>query len=157
MKSRPFQLGPLHRGITAGVYGLLFTSGFVWWWADESMEEAGKAIAWAEAAKPWLLRIHGAAVMAFLVVLGTLLVVHVRRAWPSGVNRRSGMLVGLWIAVQILTGYGLYYLGGDALRDRAGQIHISAGLLSPVVVAGHVLWGRRQQRRKRAAAKGAQS
>ncbi|MBL9176155.1 MAG: hypothetical protein JNL10_21610 [Verrucomicrobiales bacterium] len=157
MKPRPFQLEPLHRWIAAGVYGLLFISGFVWWWADESMEEAGKSIAWAEAAKPWLLRVHGAAVMAFLVLLGTLLMVHVRRAWPSGVNRRSGMLLGIWISVQILTGYGLDYLDSDALRDRAGQIHISVGLLSPLVVVGHVVWGRRQMRRRSADSAAARS
>lgn len=157
MEKRPFQLEPRHRWITAAVYGLLFTSGFLWWWADESMEEAGKTLAWAEAAKPWLLRVHGAAVMAFLVVLGTLLMVHVRKAWPSGVNRASGVLLGSWILVQILTGYGLSYFGDDALRDRAGQIHISLGLLSPLVVGGHVFWGRRRMRRKSSSAAGARS
>lgn len=139
------------------MYGLLFTSGFIWWLADESMEEAGKTVAWAEAAKPWLLRIHGAAMMAFLIVLGTLLMVHVGRAWPSRVNRASGVLLGSWILVQILTGYGLCYLGNDALRDRAGQIHISLGLLSPLVVGGHVFWGRRRMRSRNSSAVGARS
>ncbi len=148
MNSRPFRISRRHRVVVYGVFALLFSSGFIWWLADEAAEGATQPVAWVDAWKPWLLRIHGAAAMSFLVVLGTLLMVHVQRAWPSGVNRGSGLALGGWLLLQAVTGYGVLYVAGDRLRDWTGQIHVTLGLLAPVVLAGHILWGKWIMRRR---------
>ena len=100
------------------------------------------AIAW-EALTPgpaaaMLMKIHGAIAMLALVLLGTLLVQHVPTGWMSLKNRRSGtLLVGslIWLAV---SGYLLYYAGGESLRSFAAASHLWIGLAACVIVALHI-------------------
>jgi len=146
MRSRPFQLGTQHRAVLYLVFGILFLSGLMWWVADEAMEEAKGTVAWAEEAKPWLLRVHGGAAMVFLVVLGTVLMAHARRAWAAGVNRWTGLWLGSVFCLQAVTGYGLFYFSGENLREWTGTIHISVGLILPAFLVAHILWGRRIQK-----------
>jgi len=98
------------------------------------------------AGEVWWLRLHGAALIAFLVSVGAALPVHVVYGWRHRMNRGTGlvMLVGAaWLAV---SGYGLYYLVSDALRAAAGLAHWIAGLaLCPLMVL-HVILGRRRAR-----------
>lgn len=148
MNARPFQLSPRHRRIVYAVFAVLFVSGFSWWFADEAQEESPAPVAWAEAAKPVLIRIHGAAAFAFLVVLGTVLAVHAQRAWKAGVNHRTGLLLGGWFGVQAVTGYGLLYLVAAQARDWTGTVHVTLGLLAPVMLAVHVVRGRILARRR---------
>jgi len=149
MSARPFRLSRRHRVVLYGLFALLFASGFAWWLADEAVEEAGRSVAWADALKPWALRVHGAVAMAFLVALGTVLPLHVQKAWPSGINRWTGLLLGGWFTLHAVTGYGLLYLPSNAVRDWTGQIHVTLGLLAPLVFAGHLLWGKRAMRPKK--------
>jgi len=149
MKSRPFQLSRRHRMVVYLVFTLLFASGFTWWLADEAQEESGSPVAWAEAAKPWLLRVHGGAAMSFLVILGTVMVAHAQRAWAAQVNHRTGLMLGGWFGLQALTGYGLFYFLGESLRDWTGTVHVTLGLLAPLVVGGHVIRGKMLGRRAR--------
>jgi hypothetical protein len=86
--------------------------------------------------EPWWLRLHGAAVMAFLVVLGTILPGHVRRAWSLRKNctqsvRRNvvtGILMLSLVAALALTGYALYYSGSEELRPYISTGHWVIGL-----------------------------
>lgn len=147
MPRRPFQLSPRHRAWVYGVLVLLFSSGFVWWMADEAQEESRSPVAWAETAKPWLMRVHVAAAFAFLVVLGTLLPSHADRAWAGRVNRASGLFLGTVFGLQALTAYGLRFFPTEVLKDPAGTLHVSLGLLLPLFIGVHVVWGRRVARK----------
>ena len=90
-----------------------------------------------------LLRIHGAAAMAFLIVFGTLAQIHIRAGWRQRRNRLSGgFLVGTCL-VLILTGWGLYYIGYEPLRQMGSFIHSYLGLLLPLVIYLHVLFSKR--------------
>lgn len=88
--------------------------------------------------EPWWLRLHGAAVMAFLVVLGTILPGHVRRAWSLRKNctesvRRNiitGILMLSLVAALALSGYALYYSGSEELRPYISTCHWVAGLVA---------------------------
>lgn len=94
---------------------------------------------------PWWLRLHGAAAMLFLVLLGTLLRDHVRIGWHARRNRSSGAgLLGvcLWLT---LTGYGLYYVGGESLRIWLSRLHWLPGLFWPVALIAHIWIGRRSR------------
>ena len=148
MSARPFQLSPRHRWIVYSVFAVLFLSGFAWWFADEAQEESSTPVAWAEAAKPVLIRVHGAAAFVFLVVLGTVLAVHAQRAWKAEVNHRSGLMLGGWFGVQAVTGYGLLYLAVAQVRDWTGTVHVTLGLLAPVMLTVHVVRGRILVRRR---------
>jgi hypothetical protein len=81
--------------------------------------------------------------MLFLVLLGTLLPGHVHQAWRARRNRLSGggMLAGA--ALLIVSGYGLYYLGGESARQVTSVVHWAAGLVLPVLLVAHVRAGRR--------------
>jgi hypothetical protein len=86
--------------------------------------------------EPWCMRIHGAAVMAFLVVLGTILPGHVTRAWSlrnkcvQSVRRSivTGILMLSLVAGLALTGYALYYSGSEELRPYISTGHWILGL-----------------------------
>jgi len=91
----------------------------------------------------WWLRLHGAAAMAFLIVLGTLLPIHIRRAWQVRRNYRSGVVVLTIVTTLVITGYGLYYVGSENLRLWISVIHWGIGLAGMPALILHVLMGTR--------------
>ena len=93
------------------------------------------------------MKVHGAAAMLVLVVLGTLIPLHIRRGWSAGINRRTGLVLIAVMASLIATGYGLYYFGDESLRAAAVEAHDLIGVLAPVVILWHVLRGRQANRR----------
>jgi len=91
----------------------------------------------------WWLRLHGAAAMAFLVVLGTLLPIHIRRAWQLRRNYVTGIVVLSTVAALIVTGYGLYYASGENLRLWVSVAHWGIGLAGTPALILHMLLGKR--------------
>jgi hypothetical protein len=121
------------------VLALLFLSGVAWaylnyLWSTGDFETSGKV---------WAMKIHGAAAMAVLVLVGMLLTVHVRFAWRARRNRANGAIFLSAFAVLTITGYGLYYAGNEALRAWASWIHLGVGLVLPILLLVHILLGRR--------------
>ena len=94
----------------------------------------------------WCLKIHGGLAMAFLILLGTLIPVHIRRGWSAKLNRPNGVLFITLILILILSGYELYYTGSENLRDLSHWAHIIFGVLSPVFLAWHIRAGRARQK-----------
>jgi hypothetical protein len=89
------------------------------------------------------MKVHGAAAMLFWVIFGALLPVHMHRAWMAQKNRFSGtgitaVCVGLGV-----TGYGLYYASGEALREFHHFAHLGLGVMSPAFIFWHIRAGRR--------------
>ena len=93
--------------------------------------------------KPWMLKLHGAAAMAFLVALGILIPTHLKRAWQARRNRAYGGFFVTVIALLVLTGYGLYYFGDDRWRSAASWIHLILGFTAPALLGLHIWQGRR--------------
>jgi hypothetical protein len=90
---------------------------------------------------PWaafLMKVHGAFAMLALVMLGTLVTHHIPAGWASLKNRWSGVLLLGGMAWLVMTGYLLYYAGGDSLRLLASQSHLWVGLAACMVVAFHI-------------------
>ena len=117
------KLSPTQRRWLHGTFAVLFVSG----------------AAWTIRRRAWLLAVHGAAAMAFLVVFGALLATHVKKATAAGRNLPSGQALTGTVWVLILTGYALYYAGSDAVRSIAGWLHTVIGLAAPMVLAWHML------------------
>ena len=85
--------------------------------------------------------------MGFLVALGATFTLHVREGWRRRLNRGSGAVVLTVAGVLILTAFGLYYFGSDALRSWTSVLHIIIGLALPLLLAVHVVLGRRARKR----------
>jgi hypothetical protein len=94
-------------------------------------------------AKAWAMKIHGAAAMAVLVLIGMLLTAHVRFAWRARRNRANGSVFLSAFAVLTITGYGLYYAGGERVRAWTSWIHLTVGLALPILLLIHIVLGRK--------------
>lgn len=135
---------PRFRMIFHGVFGVLIVTGFGWMishWLGASESEFGPQPSVLE---PLWLKLHGATAMAALLVIGALLVTHVPAGWQRRKNRRSGLGLLLVNALLILTGYALYYVGGETLRAWSWWVHLGLGSALPLLIAGHIWLGRRR-------------
>jgi cation transport ATPase len=134
------RLKRLQRYFLYAVLALLFLSGVTWaYWNYLGVSTGDFEIS----AKAWAMKIHGAAAMAILVLIGMLLSAHVRFAWRARRNRANGSVFLSAFAVLTITGYGLYYAGGERLRAWTSWIHLAVGLALPVLLLIHIFLGRR--------------
>jgi hypothetical protein len=141
------KLSVRHRIWLYSVFGVLFATGLGWWLIHrtESAElQTGLEIRPVE---PWLMKIHGAAAMLGLIILGALIPLHIKRSWRARRNRGSGSSMITVCILLIVTGYALYYAGGDHLRALASTAHLVLGLGFPVLLIWHIICGRRSARR----------
>jgi MFS family permease len=130
----------LQRYFLYAVLALLFLSGVAWTYWNYLAASAGDFEA---TAKAWAMKIHGAAAMAILVLIGMILSAHVRFAWRARRNRANGSVFLSAFAVLTITGYGLYYAGGERLRAWTSWIHLVVGLVLPILLLIHIFLGRR--------------
>ena len=122
------------------VLALLFLTGVAWAYWNYLAASPGD---FEISAKAWAMKIHGAAAMAILVLIGMLLSGHVRFAWRARRNRANGSIFLSAFAVLTITGYGLYYAGGERLRAWTSCVHIAVGLALPILLLVHIVLGRR--------------
>jgi cytochrome bd-type quinol oxidase subunit 2 len=121
------------------VLGLLFLSGLAWAYWNYLCSPGDLETT----AKTWAMKIHGAAAMVVLVLIGMLLSAHVRFAWRARRNRANGSVFLSAFAFLTITGYGLYYAGGETLRAWTSWIHLGVGLALPILLLIHIFLGRR--------------
>src|SRR6478735_1144469 len=134
------RLKRLQRYFLYAVLALVFLSGVAWAYWNYLVASPGD---FEMSAKTWAMKVHGAAAMAVLVLIGMLLNAHVRFAWHARRNRANGSVFLSAFAVLIITGYGLYYAGGEGLRAWTSWIHLAIGLALPILLLVHILLGRR--------------
>jgi hypothetical protein len=102
--------------------------------------------------EPWFLRVHGLVLIPALLGFGGLFVAHMPKGWKNRYQRTIGIALTTAFAVLILSGYMLYYVGDEALRDWTSIIHWALGLGTPALFIWHYLHGvskRRAVQRKR--------
>ncbi len=143
MQPNGVRLGSTHRAWLFGAFAAAFATGTAWWVLHHWFPTSGEFGAAPHPAEHWLIRLHGAAALFTLVLLGSLLTHHVRRAWLAGRNRRSGGLLLAFNGLLALTGYALYYAGSESLRATAGNTHLALGLALPLLLILHMAFGRR--------------
>jgi hypothetical protein len=125
-------------------FAVLFLTGAVWLVADWQKDISPDEI-WQQTAATMLM-VHGGAAMVTLLLLGALIPLHLLRSWRAAKNRVSGSMMVTFNAVLIVTAFGLYYLGSEALRPWISWIHIAAGVSVALWFPVHVIWGRRKLR-----------
>lgn len=121
---------------------LLFFSGALWLYFHYFVQIEGEFGPQVHPLEPWWLKLHGAAVMLFLFVLGTLLLSHMDKAWRLRRNLYTGIVFVVVNALLIVTGYMLYYFGGETARPIISLVHWVVGLAVPVLIGLHVWRGR---------------
>ncbi len=89
--------------------------------------------------EPWFLRIHGLVLIPALLGFGGLMVVHIPKGWKDKSQRVAGVALTAVMGVLILSGYLLYYLGIEWLRDWTSIIHWGIGLTLPALFVWHYL------------------
>ena len=136
-------IDPRFRLALYGAFAVLVLTGAAWLLADSLKNSPeGETWQWISAS---LLMVHGGVAMVALVLLGALFPVHVRLGWRNRRNRITGpTMIGL-NAVLIITAFGLYYFGSEALRPWTSNIHIAVGFALPAMTLVHVLRGRRSR------------
>jgi hypothetical protein len=142
MRNRGVTLSARHERWMHAALVLLYATGIAWivlHYAVNGGEPADDA--WHEA-ETWALRAHGAAAMAALVALGSVLAVHVPRAWHLSRNVASGTAMLAIALVLALTGWLLYYAAGDATRAWSDYVHMAIGAAAPLVVLWHLRFRR---------------
>lgn len=141
MRRRGLQLSSRHRRILYAVSLVLLCSGAGWAWVHR-LDAAGQTGAVWRDFKPLLMKTHGFAAMGFVLLLGTLLPGHVRRAWHARKNRNNGMFFLAAVGLLTLSGYLLYYLGDESWRNATSFFHLWLGLATPALLYWHVRQGR---------------
>ena len=134
------RLKRLQRYFLYAVLALLFLSGVAWAYWNYLASSPGD---FEISAKSWAMKMHGAAAMAILVLIGMLLSGHVRFAWRADRNRANGSTFLSAFAVLTITGYGLYYAGNERLRSWMSWLHLAVGLALPILLLIHIFLGRR--------------
>ena len=139
----------LQRRTVHAVTLLLVTSGLSWtvlrgglgW---EGIDSAPRELA------TLALKVHGAAAMTALFLLGTVEDRHVVQGWRSGRNWVSGAAMVGAQTILVVTAYLLYY-AGESARNLASDSHLIIGLLSVPLLSWHVVaaWRRRVAARVR--------
>lgn len=142
MRNHGITLSARHERWTYIALGLLYATGIAWMALHYGVNGSEPAEDAWHAAETWALRAHGAAAMAALVALGSVLAVHVPRAWHFSRNLPSGTAM-LGIAIVLaLTGWLLYYASSDALRAWSDYVHMAIGAVAPLIVVWHLRFRR---------------
>lgn len=131
----------LERGERRAAYALLlgaWASGAAWLAVRYGLPRHGPFGLTPSPLQPWCLVLHGAFAFAALALGGWLAARHVRPAWRTRRSRASGIAMAGSALLLIVSGYLLYYVGGDAGRAILAPLHWSVGLAMPLALLAHV-------------------
>jgi hypothetical protein len=132
--------------LLTGSGSLLWLSGAAWLLLHYFGQGRGDFGPETNPLEPWLLRLHGLAMLPALMGFGGLFVAHVPKGWRDVPQRNIGVGLTALVGVLTLSGYMLYYVGDDLLRHWASIIHWVLGLGVPTIFIWHYIHGRSQRR-----------
>ena len=147
------RLGRWHQGAVYGATAALAVSGIIWLVLHYFLAVPGEYGPQIHPLEPWMLRLHGAAAMAGLIIYGSLLPVHIRRAWSIRRNIVLGIGLVAFMLLLTVTGYLLYYAGDENTRPVISAAHWILGLAVPALLVWHVVSGRTLARAGEASAR----
>lgn len=143
------RLGRFHRRSVYAVGAGLFLTGIAWAILHYAPHLVGADERDARSDAATLMKVHGAAAMAALVLLGTLIFEHVGRGWRQARNKTSGIAIVVLSLFLAVTGYLLYYVGTEDARQIASYVHLALGAALPLPVLVHAFRMMRLRARRR--------
>jgi hypothetical protein len=143
------RLPPTQRWLVYASSALLVITGLAWAFVHYFGDAAGLDSHAALAFNAFMMKLHGGAAMAGLIVIGTLLPHHVPSGWTAKLNRKSGVTTLVVASVLVLSGYLLYYTGDETYRQFASYFHLAAGLAFAAFLIFHI--ANRRERKEPAA------
>lgn len=143
------RLGATRRTLLYLLVAMLFVSGAVWLYAHfwPILDANGLPLP----IEPWSMKCHGLAAMAILFLSGTMLYGHMLHGWHHRRNRATGIVAASTALLLALSGYGLYYFDGEALRGANEWLHWIVGFSLPLLLWLHIAIGRRRAPKQPAA------
>jgi hypothetical protein len=87
----------------------------------------------------WSIVAHGAFAFAAIWIFGLLWGTHIVKRWKAKRHRWSGSLLFAFLALLVVSGYLLYYVGDDQLRELTSKVHWIVGLGLPLPFVLHWL------------------
>jgi hypothetical protein len=133
------RLSPAHRRFFYLTFGILWLSGALWLvaeWANDSDLGPTRTPLQSQS-----MKIHGAAMLLYLSTLGSLWT-HIQRGFAWRANRLSGSVIIAANVVLAVSGWILYYLADDRVRQWSSLVHWALGLTILPLLIGHILLGR---------------
>ena len=146
-RTNSIRLSRRHEWFAYVTSALVFLTGAAWAWLHY-LRVSPNEFGGRNPAESWILKAHGAAAMLTLVLIGTLLPMHVKFAWRARRNLRTGLTLLNLFAFLVLTGYGLYYVGGERLRAWTSAAHLWVGPALPLILVWHIWRGKKSEVRK---------
>jgi hypothetical protein len=125
------RLGTVQRRLLYSTFALLAATGAYW-----ALIHYAGVPAWLS--EPLLMKVHGAAAMLALMLVGGLLQAHVPAGWKEARQRSSGGAMLAVFGLLALSGYLLYYAGGESLRNASSYLHLALGLALPAALCLHL-------------------
>ena len=133
------RLEPNHRRLFYAVFGIVWASGFLWllaeWFKDPELGGVRTLLQTAT------MKLHGAAMLVYLAMLGSFMT-HTRRGTALKANRFSGFSVMAINGILALTGWLLYYLTDETMRQWSSTIHWTVGVSILGLLVAHIWMGR---------------
>lgn len=96
--------------------------------------------------EPLMMKVHGFVMIPALLAIGGMLVAHIPKGWNHTRQRVAGITLCAVLAVLVVSGYMLYYVGDEALREWSSLMHWTIGLGLPGVFLWHYINGLRDRR-----------
>lgn len=127
-----------HERLVYATVAALLVTGCGWLFCHYLLGESGEYGVIPHPLESLWLQLHGAAGMLALVLFGSLLPAHMLRAWALRRGRASGGILAALFVLLTLSGYGLYYVGGESLREWISVAHWVIGLGFPALLITHV-------------------
>jgi len=117
-------------------------SGFVWLYFDFFVRVETEYSLQVHPMQNIFLIMHGTSSLIFLILLGSVLPIHVLKAWKIKNNRLSGGFFLLLFTILILTGIGLFYSAVEDNRRILSIMHWIIGILFPIFFVIHIYFGK---------------
>lgn len=131
-----------HRRAIYAVAAALTLSGIAWLAAHYFLRSPGEFGEAIHPLEPWSMKLHGAAAMAMLFFIGSVMNSHIRRAQRACRNLAAGWSLIATLAMLTVTGYGLWYVAGESSRGIWSISHWLIGLIFPLLLVWHIIHGR---------------
>ena len=136
------RLSKIHEYIIYLISVIVTISGFVWLYFDFFVRVETEYSLQVHPMQNIFLIMHGTSSLIFLILLGSVLPIHVYKAWKIKNNRLSGGFFLLLFTILILTGIGLFYSAVEDNRRILSVLHWVIGILFPIFFVIHIYFGK---------------